>query len=142
MFFLSGTAETYCPPVAGYTVQNDTMVSGSDIGSYVASPASVCNNDTNCKGFEWVSSWVTNPSYYDKVGMGLPKSATSPTTSMQGLCTYTKLPSKRFRFLIACMQLAAQPLLADELCDRSVAHRVVFLSNAQPSLLPVTCMYS
>ncbi|GIL54754.1 hypothetical protein Vafri_10460 [Volvox africanus] len=85
-------AETYCPPVAGFTVQVDTMVSGSDIGSYVADPVTACKTDPNCKGFDWVSSWVTDSAYYNKVGMGLPKSATSPTTRMQGLCAYTRMP--------------------------------------------------
>ncbi|GIL80194.1 hypothetical protein Vretifemale_9364, partial [Volvox reticuliferus] len=76
-----------------YSVQVDTVIAGFDIGSPVADGASACNNYSNCTAFAWITSWVEEPNFYDKVNTGWPKYVTSPTTYYKGMCLYIKLPS-------------------------------------------------
>ncbi|GIM10454.1 hypothetical protein Vretimale_14015, partial [Volvox reticuliferus] len=87
------SSHTYCPPVAGYSVKADTVIQGYDIGSYVADGASACNKYSNCTSFAWVSPWVEEPNFYDKVNTGWPKYVISPTTYYKGICLYIKMPS-------------------------------------------------
>ncbi|GIL80193.1 hypothetical protein Vretifemale_9366, partial [Volvox reticuliferus] len=73
-----------------YSVQVDTVIAGFDIGSPVADGASACNNYSNCTAFAWITSWVEEPNFYDKVNTGWPKYVTSPTTYYKGMCLYIK----------------------------------------------------
>ncbi|GIL80188.1 hypothetical protein Vretifemale_9363, partial [Volvox reticuliferus] len=86
------SSSTYCPPIAGYSVQADTVVVGFNIGAAVPDGASTCNTYSNCTGFALATAWIVDPYYYNMIGKGFLKSATSPTMYYQGLCSYTKLP--------------------------------------------------